>query len=185
MSPGQLGGGPLVETGHLGYPVSLGHGQHHTHRTADLDEASEAVRHSLVEAEGATQQRAPRKQDGNEVGGSVELGREGLSRRHDEQRVGQTAGQTALPCSSGGTSRRLGHRRGVGVDTEHKGPGLAGRRGEDGAAITRTEVDDHPLGAGDPVGDLADVHLSDPTARDDTHSWRSVAPGSRPYTLRS
>ena len=57
-----------------------------------------------------------------------------------------------------------------------------GRHGQDGAAITRTQVDDHPLGAGDPIGDLADVHLGDPPAGHDSHGRRSV-PGRRAVTI--
>ena len=36
---------------------------------------------------------------------------------------------------------------------------LCGGAGQDGAAVAGAEIEDHPLGAGDPVGDLADVHV--------------------------
>ena len=99
----------------------------------------------------------------------------------DEESVRRTAARRA--------ARRLGHRRGVGVDADDEGAGLRACPAEDRPTIAGPEVDDDPVGAGDPVAKLADVHLGDPPAGHDAHragiytppvSEAQLGPGERP-----
>jgi hypothetical protein len=173
----------FVEAGQARDPIALGDRQENPHVPTNLDHAGDCIGNALIQTESAAEQRAPRKEHQNKVGRSVQLRRHGLCCGGDEQRVREAA----LRGRSSRTPGRLGHRRGVGIDTEYERPWLPGRRCQNRAAVTRTQVDDHPLAAGDPIGDLADVHLGDPAARDDTHSRRSLlacrsAP-MRTYTL--
>jgi hypothetical protein len=183
VAPGDAGDLDFVEAGQARDAISLCNRQHDPHMPTDLDQSCEGVGNALIQTERAAEQRAPREEHKDKVGRAVQLRRHGLCRGDDKQRVGQTT----LRRRSSRTPGRLGHRRGVGIDTEDERPWLPARRCQNRAAITRTQVDDHPLGAGDPIGDLADVHLGDPPARDDTHGRRSVlarrsAP-TRTYTL--
>jgi len=70
--------------------------------------------------------------------------------------------------------RRLGHRPGIGVDPQDERVRVGDDLGQDGAAVTRPEVDDDPAAPPGQVDDLPDVHLGDTPARDRTH------PGSMP-----
>jgi len=112
--------------------------------------------------EKAAQQRSPREQDSNLVGDAEQLGRRGLGGGQDEQQVrdGSAARRTA---------GRLGHRSRVGVDTDDQGCRLGHGQRERRAAVTRTEIDDHPLVAGDQLGDLPDVDLDEAASNDRTH----------------
>jgi hypothetical protein len=46
--------------------------------------------------------------------------------------------------------------------------------GEHGSSIPGPDVEDQALGARDPMGELADVHLGDATADDLTHGGEST-----------
>jgi hypothetical protein len=119
--------------------------------------------------EHATQERAPREQDGHELRGCPEHVRRRLRRGQNESRVREPA----LPWSTGRTSRGLGHRRGIGVEPEGKCRRVSGRRGEDRATVARADVDRHPLVAGDQLGDLTDVHLDEaPSGDEANHAWQ-------------
>ena len=170
-------------------------------RVLDRDRIADAVppgarsaaiprRRGVVERERAAQQRAPRERDRQLVCDARQLGGQALGGRDDEQRVRQAA----LRRGSCGTERRLGHRRGGRVDADDERAGLApgARRGPPDRR--RSEVDDDPVGAGDPMIELADVHLGDAPA-DHACAWpgiytapRAASPPSRapigPYERR-
>jgi len=88
-----------------------------------------------------------------------------LGGRDDEHRVGQAT----LFGRSGGTTRRLGHRRCVGIDADDEGRGLAASPLQDRPTVAGPEVNMDPVGAGDPLMELADVHLGDPSTGHDAH----------------
>ena len=73
-----------------------------------------------------------------------------------------------------GTPGRFGHRGGGGIEADDEDVRRRGGPGQDGAAIAGTEIEDHPLGAGDPVGDLADVHVGGLVADDGAHGPQST-----------
>jgi hypothetical protein len=75
---------------------------------------------------------------------------------------------------AGGTERRLGHPGGRRVDADHERGRLAPGAGQDGPPVTGTQVDDDPVGAGDPGSELADVHLVDASADDAAHGPEST-----------
>ena len=56
-------------------------------------------------------------------------------------------------------ARRHGHRRGARVDSDDEGIGLGPGPRYHRPTVTGTEVDDDPIRSGDPLSDLADVHL--------------------------
>ena len=65
--------------------------------------------------------------------------------------------------------RRIAHRRGIGVDADDEGRGLATSPLQDRPSVAGSEVDMDPVGGGDPLMELADVHLGDPPAGHDAH----------------
>ena len=77
--------------------------------------------------------------------------------------------QAALAGPAGGTTRRLEHRGRVGIDADDEGPRGPRRATEDGPPVSGSEIDDHPLVAGDQAGDLADVHVRDAAADERAH----------------
>ena len=79
-------------------------------------------------------------------------------------------GRTAARRASG----RLGHRGRGGVHAKHQGARLGARPGEGRAAVTGTDIGDHPVGPGDQAGDLADVHVRDAPADDLSHGRQST-----------
>jgi hypothetical protein len=97
----------------------------------------------IVQGKRAAEQRAPREEDRQLVGEALQLRRQPLRRGDDEHGV-----RAARP---GRAPRRLGHRRGVGVDPDDEGSGLRAGPVEDRPAVAGAEVDDDPVGAGDPV----------------------------------
>ena len=63
-----------------------------------------------------------------------------------------------------------------------QGPRLSGGAGEDRSAVTGPQIDGHPIGAGGQVGELADVHLRDPSAHHAV-AWRRVYTSARDREL--
>ena len=105
-------------------------------RAAGCDEARDAGRGRLVERQRAAQQRAPGQVDGHPLRDAVQLGRQGLRGRRDEQRVrqaalaaGRAARRDASAMASATASMPITSRRRVG-----------GRRGEDEPAVAGAEV---------------------------------------------
>jgi hypothetical protein len=88
-----------------------------------------------------------------------------LGGRDDEQRVRQ-ATLLRRPCR---TARRIGHRRGVGIDADDEARRLVASPPEDRPTVAGPEIDMDPVGAGDPLMELADVHLGDPSTGHDAH----------------
>ena len=134
-------------------------------------ERSDAPRNARIPAKDATKQRSPREQDSNLVGDADQLGGRRLGCGRDEQEVGVAA----TGRGAGGTARRLDHRRGVSVEPNDEGGRFGLGQRERRAAITRTEIDDHPLVASDQPGDLPDVDLDEAASNDRTHA--PILPG--------
>jgi hypothetical protein len=63
----------------------------------------------------------------------------------------------------------------MGVETEDQGCRLGGRGREDRSTIAGTDVDRHPLIAGNDLGELADVHLDEATPDDLLQHARRIA----------
>jgi hypothetical protein len=74
--------------------------------------------------------------------------------------------ESTLPSRSSGATRRLGHRRGVGIDPDHEGGRLRSGHCEHGSTITGADIDRHPPMAANDLGDLADVHLDEAPSDD-------------------
>ena len=107
------------------------------------------------------------KDDRHEVGdASQRRTRERLDAGGQEERVAETA---AVGASGG-----LGHRGRGGIETDDQGVGRGRGASQHGPAVAGAEVDDHPLGAGDPVGDLADVDVGGSAADDVSHGPQST-----------
>ena len=131
------------------------------------DQRGGAGQRRRVKTEHAPQQRTPRERDGDEVRAAGERrGGERLGGRDEEHRIRRTA--------AGGASGRLGHGVGDGVDAEHQRSGFCRRARRDGSAVARTEIDDHPVGPGDQVVELADVDVDDAPADDLSHGPQST-----------
>ena len=60
-------------------------------------------------------------------------------------------GRPPFKPGSSGASRRLGHRGGVGVDADDEGSAFRARPVHDRPTVAGSEVDDDPVGAGDPM----------------------------------
>ena len=63
---------------------------------------------------------------------------------------------------------------GRGVHAEDQAGGLRACPGEHGPAVAGTEIDDHPVGPGDQVRDLADVDVEDVAADHLSHGRQST-----------
>jgi len=83
-----------------------------------------------------------------------------------------------------GPPGRLGHGVRVGVDTDNETARLSRGPGEHRPTITGSDVDDHPVSAGDLLVDLADVDLEDPPADNLSHAGQSTGTALAPH-LRS
>lgn len=129
-----------------------------------------ATKGHRVQAEDATEQRAPGHGDRHERRDLGQRPREGLGRLDQEDRV---AGIT-VASTPGGTTGRLGHAGGVGVDPEDEGARIGGRASQHRPAVTRAEIDGHPVGPGDPLVELADVDVDDAPADDLLHAGDST-----------
>jgi hypothetical protein len=128
------------------------------------DDRCHASKRDRIEAENATQQRAPGHRDRHQGCHSGKGPGERLSRLNQEHRVVRTTAGAA-----GRTAGRFDHRRSVGVDADDQGTRFGGRACEDRTAVTGAEIDDHSVGQGDLLVDLADVHLEEAPADDLLH----------------
>ena len=73
-----------------------------------------------------------------------------------------------------GATRGLGHPCGSRVDTDDDRSRLGAGSLEHGPAVAGADVHDHPVGPGDPMGDLSDVHLEGASADDLLHGPQST-----------
>ena len=89
---------------------------------------------------------------------------------------------SALGRRPGGATGRLGHRRRVGVDTDDERSRLRLGERQRRSTVTGTEIDDHPLVAGDQIGDLPDVDLDEAASNDRTHA--AILPGDHVQVTR-
>jgi hypothetical protein len=158
----KVGHGGGVELGGLADAVTCRDRDRGADPRSRAREGSDPAGNPLVMTEKAPQQRSPREQDSDLVGEAKQFGRRCLGRGDDKQQV-----------RNGSATRRttgcLDHRRSVGVDTDHQGCRLGLGQRERRATITRTEIDDHPLVAGDQLGDLPDVDLDEAASNDRAH----------------
>ena len=118
----------------------------------------------LIRAEHAAQQGTPREQDPDLVRESEELVRRGFGRGDDEQQV-----RTSTLGEGRAARRNLGHRRRVGVNTDDERSRLRLGERQRRSTVTGTEIDDHPLVAGDQIRDLPDVDLDEAASNNCTH----------------
>ena len=132
---------------------------------AGLEQRGDPAGSRVVEGEGTAEQRAPGKVDRQLIRDPEELERRSLRGRDDEERVGNAATRRRPRRPP----RRLGHRRGVRVDSDDERLGLGPRPRHDRPTVAGAEVDDDPVGSGDPLSELADVHLCDAAAGHRTH----------------
>ncbi len=133
-------------------------------RAAGSNQAGYAGRHRRLEADAASKQGSPREPYGHEVGRTGE-GR-GRHLGCGENEPGIRA--ATLASRSGSAPGGLDHCRRAGIETEDEGCRLAGGQIEHGSTVTRSDIDRHPLVAGNEVGNLADVHLVELPADDES-----------------
>ena len=62
----------------------------------------------------------------------------------------------------------------AGIDPDDEGGGILLGPREHGSAVAGAEIEDHPVGPGDPLSDLADVHVGGAAADDLTHGPEST-----------
>ena len=135
---------------------------------AGRDERRDAGQGAPVQAEHATQQRTPRERDGDEVRrgrrapcrrGSRRR-RRGRWRSHGPRRAARRDA-SAIAAAAASTPRTRERRLGA-CPGEHR------------AAVTGTDIGDHPVGPGDQAGELADVDVDDAPADDLSHGRQST-----------
>jgi hypothetical protein len=167
-----------VESGHSPR-IATDDRQRELETTARCHETGDRGRDRGVEPERAAQQRAPREADRHAVGETIQLGRQPFHTGHQQPRPSRVRARAWM--SPGETPRRVGHRACIGVDAEHEGVRIREDLGQDGAAVTRPEVDDDPAVAPGLLNDLADVHLGDTSPRDRMHVPSMREPESLPW----
>jgi hypothetical protein len=149
-------------------------GQADGHEELDVAARRDDRRHTTerhrVQAHDASEQRAPGHRNGDERRGPRQLPRQGLGRLRQEDRVGRAATRSTA-C---GTTRRLGHPGGVGVDTDDDGSRLGSGARKHRPTVARAEIDDNAVGSGDLLVDLADVDLEDAPADDLFHGGNCI-----------
>ena len=82
-------------------------------------------------------------------------------------------GQAERATSSGRTTGRLGHSRGARVDADDQVARVSRGPREHRSAVAGAEIDDHPVGPGDLLVELADVDVDDAPADDLSHGRQS------------
>lgn len=131
--------------------------RHHGHDQSSLrarcEQPGHPREHGGVVAEDASQQRRPRKVDGERPRQAVPRSRRVLGGRHHEQRVRHPTARRS--------ARGLGHRGGVGVDADDERIGALGRCGQHLAAIAGSQVERYPVVGGRKALDVAVVDLVD------------------------
>jgi 5-(carboxyamino)imidazole ribonucleotide synthase len=110
--------------------------------------------------------------------------------RHDIGPAGQVRAREALGAGSqeqgvGGTTPigapgGSGHRERRGVDTDDERRRFRRSAYQHGTAIAGAEIHDHPVGPGDPAGELADIHLEGVPADDLSHGGAVYTPPVNP-----
>jgi hypothetical protein len=165
-------GGPTVSDG-----VPIRDRDRHLQGAHRRDQPGDGHGGTIVETEGAAQQRAPREADRDEVGESSQLAWQRLNSGRNERGVGQAALLGVSSRAAGG----LGHGTGVGIDADGERRRIGSRCREDGAAVPGSKVDDGPAMSPGQCRQLADVDVDDPAAGHDAHGAqyairRSVAP---------
>ncbi len=140
------------------------------HHTARRHERRDTGRDTFVATQHPVEQRAPGERDGELVRKAGQFGRRRLGGSDHEQRVWSSA----LVHGFRGAARGLDHRRGVRIDPDGQGRRLGRGAREHGSAVTGTEVDGHPLGAGDQFGQLADVHVHGTPTHHESHAGEST-----------
>lgn len=115
----------------------------------------------------AAQQGSPWKRDRDQVDAPDERRVvEGGGAGRQEDRIPRTA--------TSRSPRSLGHRGCDRVHADHQGGRFCGRPGQHRPAIARTDIDDHPVGPGDQLVELADVDVEDAPADDLSHGPQST-----------
>jgi hypothetical protein len=104
--------------------------------------------------------------DGDQIGQAIELGREGLDRRNDEERVRQAAALRWLARPS----RSLDHAGGAGVQTDDQLVGMGGRSGQHVSAVAGAGVNSDRGVRRRGIGESADVDFGEPPAVQDVHA---------------
>jgi hypothetical protein len=166
---GQGTQGRFVERLDAGAAVTVGGRQQQRQGGAGAHDPGQAGHDRRVGGQQATQQRAPREVDGDQVGAAVQLARQRLDGGHDEQGVGQPA----AAGRGGRAPRGHRHRRGAGVDADDQPVGTGRRGGEHVAPVAGPKVDGGRRVPGGQVGELADVHLAQAPAHNRPHGSSS------------
>ena len=133
---------------------------------ARLQQRGDPTGSRVVARECTAEQRAPREVDRELIRDREEFLWGLLRRRDHEERVRDTA----TPGLPGRPPRGLGHRRRARVDSNDESTGLGPCPRHDRPSVAGTQVDDDPVRSGDPLSELADVHLGEAAARHRTHS---------------
>jgi hypothetical protein len=124
----------------------------------------------MVETESAAEERAPWEVDRQLLGNPAQLGRRQLRGGDQEQRIREAAAAHWTACAQ----RGFGHPGGGRVDADDECARFAAGALDDRPAVAGPEVDDDTVGAGNPGGELADVHLVDASADDAAHGPEST-----------
>jgi hypothetical protein len=147
----------------------------HLDTAVGCDDVGDAAQHGPVQAQHAPEQRAPRERDRHERDDAGQRSGQRLGGPGEEQGVRQPSRRSGAVGSTG----CLGHRRRVRIDADHQGVRLRVGARKHGSAVAGPEIDDHPIDSGDPLVELADVHLGDAPADDLSHGRQSSeCPGS-------
>ena len=133
---------------------------------ARRDDRRHTTERHCVQAQDAAEQRAPGHHDRDERRGSRQRPRQGFGRLDEEDCVSGTS----VASVPGGATGRLRHAGGVGIDPDDYGVRIGGGASQHRPTVTGAEIDDHPVGPGDPLVELADVDVDDAPADDLLHA---------------
>ncbi len=166
---------PLIELDETVHAVGGGDGHEDLDPPTDGHDRRGTAESGTIEAKDAAKQRPPWHGDGDEVRGGGQRPGECLGCLDEEHRVGRAS----TGSGSDGAARRFRHAGGVGVDADDQVQRLGERPCKHGPTVTGAEVDDHPVGPGDQLIDLADVDVDDAPA---DHLLHSIILASRSTT---
>jgi hypothetical protein len=130
------------------------------------NQAGDGARTARIISDGGTQQRSPREVNRDEGGKAAQLCGQLCQSGGDEPGVRQAA----TVRRSRRTAGCLAHRGMARIDGEHQLGGMLGRPMQDVTSVTRTQVDRDTRVRGGQVGQLADVHLGEATASQESHA---------------
>jgi hypothetical protein len=155
----------LVDRRHASTPVPIRGGQHQRQGRARAHHSGHARHGCRLRVQQTAQQRASREVSSDQVGHAVQLTRQDIDGRHDEEGVRQPA-----PAGLRGSApRRFGHRRRIGVDADDQ-PVRAGSGGrKDVAAVTGSQVDRDSVVPGQQVPQLPEARVLQTPAKHNTH----------------